>query len=361
MLRFLFRLFVTTFYRQHTGFFLFFFFIFFGVVNANSLVAYHRSLMDSSLRSPVILAGFCAAWLLYHLKATAWCRRLINSNEGNFLYLLQMLPREKQLTLYATVQTALYAPVLLYAAVLAAYGFHEGYEGSAVAVILFQVLILVLGTATLYRRLHSWLVPHRSLIPDLRWNRPKPFGLYILYHFSTTRRTLLLSLKAVSLALLYIVLVWNRDRYDNDSFVFFFLLILLLHTATAFEAVRFMEGGLAGWRNLPLSLARRATVYVLSYAVLLLPELAYGLWQGVNRVPLPVIGAYYGIAVASLFFLTAVQYSERMNAGEYVKVVFALAFVSIFALHAQAFLFWLGSLAVMGVLLFWNGFYKYEA
>ena len=360
MLRFLTKLFVYSFYRHNAGFFLFFFFVFFGVVNGGSLLAYHTSLVESMLRSPVILAGVFACWSLYHWKCTAWCRRLIDAPEGSFLSTVQALPPSRQLGLYATVHSLLYAPVAVYAAVVTVYGLRHHYTIAALAVALFQLLVIALGTGTLYRRLHSWTVPHRRFLPALHWKRPKPFPLYILYHFSTDRRALLLSLKALSGALLYIVLAWNHDALDNDSFIFFFLLILLAHTALAFGAVRFLEGPLALWRNLPLTLLYRAGVYVFTYAVLLLPELVYGLWLSGNLAPLLVIFAYYAIAVASLFFLTAVQYTERMEAGDYVKVVFALAFVSIFALHAAAFVVWMAILVVMGVLLFWSGFYRYE-
>jgi hypothetical protein len=360
MLRFLTKLFVVPFYRRNAGFFLFFFFFFFGVVQAGSLIAYHRSLMLSILQSPWVLTGVMTFWVLYHLKCTGWCLRIINSPAGSFLHSLQTLPLLTQVWLYAAVEVMLFAPVWIYALMLGGYGWRIGYLSSALAVGIFQLFIVALGTVTLYRRLNDWLTPPRSFSFRLLPRRPKPFTLVVLYYFAHQHKRLTLSLKALSGFLIYIVLILNREGYDNDSFIFFFQLILLTHTVFAFKAVRFLEGQLAIWRNLPLSLFYCAGVYALTYAVLLLPEAGYLLYAGYGLVPLNVMLAYYCIAFASLCLLTAVQYTESMNANEYVKVIFALVFVSTFSLHAQAFWVWALILFVMSVLLFWNGFYRYE-
>ena len=360
MQRFLTKLFVFSFYRSNAGFFLFFFFFFFGVVQAGSLLAYHRSLMLSILQSPVVLAAVLLLWLLYYVKCIGWCLRLVAAPEGSFLYSLASLPGAAQLRWYASVQVMLLAPVWIYVLTLAVYGWRIGYTGSAVAVLLLQVLLIALGTFTLYRRINNWITPPPSFTVRLLPRGPKPLHLVVLYYFAYEQKRLTLSLKALSGFLIYIALILNREGYDNDSFIFFFQLILLTHTVFAFKGVRFLEGQLAIWRNLPLSLAYRAGVYVLTYAVLLLPEAGYLFYAGYGLVPLPAMLAYYCIALLSLCFLTGVQYTEAMNANEYVKVIFALVFVSTFALHAQAFWIWASVLLVMAALLFWNGFYRYE-
>lgn len=63
---------------------------------------------------------------------------------------------------------------------------------------------------------------------------------------------------------------------------------------------------------------------------------------------------------ANLALLTAILYSEAQHRDEYLKACFGLVFVSIFFLHVQAFWFWIVVQSAMAVLLFVNGYYRFE-
>ncbi len=359
MIKTLTKLFIASFYKANTGFFLFFFFIFFGSVNGGTLISYHASLLTSILSSWVVLGGVFFFWALYQIKCSVFALRIINSPEGMFLYNMQAAPPKKQIAVYTFLQTSFYAPVLAYSIVAIGFGFKHGHSGPSLVIILFQLLVIACGTWVVYHRLNNWLAPKKTF--DIGIHLPKPFATYLLFHFISQRKMVMVALKVLSVILLYVVLILNGGKADNDSFLLFYLVILLGHFIAPFFAVQFMENDLTIFRNLPLRKMDYAMAYLLCYCLLLLPELTYLVLYAQSLLSLPQILAYYGVAIASLFLLTAIQYSEAMDRDEYMKVGFALFFVSIFALHIQAFVAWISVQFVIGVILFWTGFYKYEA
>jgi len=361
MLRFLTKLFVYPFYKSNAGFFLFFFFIFFGTVTSGTLVSYHQSLMLSFLSSPIILAGVMLLWLLYHFKCIAFCMKMINSGEGSFLYNFQTISSKTQLLLFFLLHLMMFLPVLAYAITAMAYGWTQGYYGSVASIGLFLIFICCLGSFTLYEIMNNWLRKKNSFSLDFFHKRPKSFLLFIVYYFLFEKKLLFLLLKTLSLALLYVALVLNKSGFDNDHFILFYLLILLAHAVFAYMSVQFLERRLAFYRNMPLRLIQFAAIYFVTYFLLFLPEFFYMVIHARGLMAFTTILAYSGIAFSTLCLLTAIQYSEHMNSNEYVKAVFGIFFVSTFALHAEAFLFWMIIQMTIAIILFVSGFYKYEA
>jgi hypothetical protein len=170
---------------------------------------------------------------------------------------------------------------------------------------------------------------------------------------------LLLILKTFALALLYLVLVLNKGKYTHDSFLLFYLLILLTHAILPYLAVDFIEKKFSAHRNLPVALWKQIAVFVLAFVLLLLPEAAYIVYQA-DAFLLEHRFMYYINWVSSLFLLTAVQYANASTKKEYVKACFGLLFFSIFALHAQAFWLWIVIQIIAAILLFISGYFSYE-
>ena len=357
MWRVLSKLFVQTFYRANAGFFLFFFFVFFGAVEGGQLVGYHLSLIKSILESGTVLVLILFCWLFYHLKCTASFLRIIDSHEGSFLHTLQTLNKSKQWPIFLALYVMVYAPVLSYSIVLVAVGWQRGFITTTLLVLLFQLFTTVLFTGIILYRLNNWLV-HFTL-PSFRLPFRKKLLLVVLQHFTHERKTALLVLKAFSLFLLYLVLVWNRGRYDNDSFLLFYLVIFLAHAALPWLAVQFIERSFPAYRNLPVPLVSRCSVFLLPYSVLVLPE-AVNLFYFGDALPVAHRLAYSINLPASLFLLTAFIYSEARSRDEYLKAAFLVLFVTLFVLHVQAFWWWIVVQGLIAAILFASGYYRYE-
>jgi hypothetical protein len=297
------KLFVASFYTANTGFFLFFFFIFFGTVNGGTLLSYHASLLTSILGSWQIMGGVFLFWALYEVKCLLFIFRVANSEEGHFVYNIQALPSRSQLLVYAGLQVLLYIPILVYSLVAIGFGLQKGYIFSALVIGAFQLLLVVTSSYIIYKRMNNWLKPRPK--HPLTIALPKTFVSYLLHHFSTERKLLLAGLKIFSVLLLYIVLVWNAGKGDNDSFLLFYLLILLSHFIIPFLSVQFFEKELSFSRNMPVKRTQYVLAYLITYTLLLLPEAIYLVLYGQSLVSPLQIFAYYLVAVASLFLLTA--------------------------------------------------------
>lgn len=357
MLSVLSKIFVRSFYRANTGFFLFFFFLFFGAVEGNSLPSYHLSLMNSILTSKVVLLLVLSCWLLYHLKCVSFFLKSINGAEGSFLINLQTISKQRQWVLYTVLYASVYAPVFAYGCILFVVGVKRGYEINAILVLLFQLVSIAIFTGVIYYRINNWL--QRITLPSFRFPLRKHFPLLLLFYFTTERKKFLFLLKGISLLLLYTILVWNKTRYDNDAFLYFYLVLLLIHSIVPYLSFQFFEKAFSVCRNLPISLSKRSVAFFLPYLLFFLPEVAYIFYQG-DAIPLSHKIAYSLNLPVSLFLLTAFLYSEAQSREEYLKATFALFFVSLFALHVQAFWFWIAIQVIVATILFVSGYYSFE-
>ena len=358
LLTFLIKLFVLQFYRTNAGFFLFFFFFFFGSVNSGSLVVYHMSLVASMLQSPVVLTGVYIFWFLYFLKCILYCKKIINSKEGIFLYNLQALSCNGQCFAVFLIYTLMYAPVLFYSLIVAAVGITKGYYFVTSAIIIFQGCLCWLAVFVL-RREFNRLSNRTFSIRRQVWNH-LPFEIFILQYLFSEKKRLLWSIKAFSFFLIFIMLVLNKDNFNHDSFLLFYQMVILVHAAIPFLAIQFLEKHLSFYRNLPVRLFHRAFVFMVTYCILMIPEMLYMLWNSGHVISFNAVMLYFATAIATLFLLTAILYSGSLKAGDYVKVVFMLIFISIFAFHAQSYILWLSLEVVMATILFFNGYYQYE-
>lgn len=357
MLSVLSKLFVRQFYRANTGFFLFFFFLFFGAVEGSSLLTYHLSLIKGILQSTITLLLVMTCWTLYHFKCIGYFFKIINSAEGNFLVNFQALGKGVQRRLCLALYASVYLPVLVYGVIAFFVGLRMGYTKSATFLLGYHLLTVLLFSGFLLFRFNHWL--ERIKLPALRLPIRKQFLFYLFHQLTTRQRKLFLVLKCFCLFLLYVILVWNRGKYDNDAFLFFYLVIFLAHAVVPYLAVQFFEKEFVVSRNLTVTLLQRALAYFLPYVLLVLPEAFYILYQASSFSFDHKLGYIINLPV-SLFLLTAIQYSGAQNREEYIKAFFVLAFASLFAFHVQSFLFWIAAQFVVSVILFGTGYYSFE-
>jgi hypothetical protein len=331
--------------------------VFFASVPGGTMIKYHSDIMHGILGSVVTVSLVLFCWLLYHFKCTIFLLKIIDSQEGSFLYAAQAVTKRRQWLTYFVVYTVLYAPVFIYAIVLSIVGFRTGFLLNASIILLFQVVSLVVYTSIIHYRLNNWISEIK--VPSIDVHYKKTFLFYNVFYFVIQKRTLFLAIKAFSLLMLYIVLVWNKGKYTSDSFLLFYLVVLMGHAIIPYLSVQFMEKNFAVSRNLPVPLLNRAVVFLVPYVLLLLPEMAYILYHA-QAFSIEHRLAYYVNLIASLFLLTAVQYSDAFNRNEYLKASFGLFFISIFAIHIQTFWTWIVIQVVISFILFRTGYYRYE-
>ncbi len=97
---------VSKFYEQNAGFFLFVFFLMFGIVESSQLVSYHLSLIAGIIESTVFLAVVCTGWLIYMAKCLQFVLSRLDLPENEFLFRLGMMDRTESIQRHFSERTA---------------------------------------------------------------------------------------------------------------------------------------------------------------------------------------------------------------------------------------------------------------
>jgi hypothetical protein len=357
------KIIVDPFYQKNTGFFLFFFFLFFGTVDPNSIVAFHLSIIQSILTSLITLSCLLFLWTLYNYKCTSFVYKTLKSEEGQFIYLLQALSDKRQLIVIASIQLLLLIPLLIYIATVLTVAIKQGLLVHALLLLLFSLTIW-LGSSFYYASLinKSW---KRSITffnkPLFTNKKPRKLQLLLLHYMIKQKLKQLLLLKLLSFSCFYIALVWNHDKFNHDSLVLFLVVILTTHSILPFQFVQFFEKKMLFIRNLPLNSSVIFIAYYIAIAFLFLPELVYLIITGNTLLPLTQLLAVYFCLVHTLLIYTAVQYSGKIDQNEYVKIIFGISFISIFFFNKESYWSWGILLLTMATLLFFTNYKGYEA
>ena len=333
---FLVKVLVKQFYIINAGFFLFLFFLFFGVVNGGTLITYHQSLILGMLGSPIFMAVVWAAWLLYNVKCFLFCTSTIKTAESIYLFSLKAISKVNQLLLYGFICTLLYLPVLLYAVFVVYMAIKKSMLLTALLVSVYQLLMITISTIVVYNAInHNNITNRFKKILDAvtaAYSIPIGYKGFLTAHIFHSKKMAFAVVKIFSILLLSVSFIRNGDSFDADFFSIFFQLILTAHAMLVFYCVHFSETQLQFSRNLPLALPAIASIYLFTYCILLLPELVFMLINNHGNLPIMHIIILYGTAAATLFLYTGMLYASGLNMERFMFLVF-ISFIMIFFLQ----------------------------
>ncbi len=361
---FLISVIVKQFYIINAGFFLFFFFIFFGVVNGSQLISYHYSLISGMVISPVFMAIVWAGWLLYNAKCITYCTTTIQADDSTYIFALKATSTSVQWPVYLFISLLLYMPVLVYSGFVVAIAFTKSAWVTGMFTLLFQLLMILLNAFALNTAINrnNIINPVKKITQALAqlYNIPYRHSTFLLGHIFHSKKMAFAAVKIFSVALLSVSFIRNGDHFDADFFGIFFQLILTGHAVLVFYCVSFNESHLHFSRNTPLALFRIAAMYLLTFCVLLLPELLFMLINNHGNLPVMHIAELYLTAIATLFFYTATLYACGLNMERLMLFVF-VSFLVIFFLQksGEQLLLMLGILAA-GAAVFRTHYYSFE-
>jgi len=259
------------FYERNSGFFLFIFFMMFGVVESTQIVNYHLSLIYGMISSPIFLAIVCLLWSLYMIKCVAFFCQVLSLPENSFLRSLNILRPAKQFKFVLYSITLIYIPVIIYTLLIIVISFRA--EENAVALLItgFHGLLIFAGIRIILSRLNSTR-PSRLVPPEIRWPWPKPFEFFYLSLLTSKLKTVLFITKIFSFSAIILFMRIPLDHYEYRTAAMGLLFGLAAHTVIIFEFRKLEDHSFLFARSLPLSMLRRWTYLIIIYALLLLPE-----------------------------------------------------------------------------------------
>ncbi len=354
------QLFIVRFYKLNAGLFLVAFIALFGIMSGIDTINFHHALMRAITGSASNMLIAFVVFGLYNFKCISFSLKEIQKPENDFLYQVQGISNLRQIAQYTWCHTSLYLPVLLYGVIAALIGFKEGHIMLATSMLLWQVTMCVAGAYITFHQLNTtWKYPAIRL-PEINLIKNRDYYFYLLYHSLYNRKGAIIGIKILSLLLLQFMVALNSDKPSRENVCFLILLCIATHALLPVYFADFQEKQLGFMRNMPLSLFKRYALYLVTYALLFLPELLFLLWNEKNVLPLPVIFALYALAIGRLMLYSSLQYLKTLTLDKYTGLVFGMFFVTLVLLAAVNL--WLVSGLEFGlsIILFRWLYYKYE-
>ncbi len=315
---------VKNFYRQQTGFFLFVFLFFFGVVAPSMQLAYHYALIRGMLEAPVFMALVWLAWLGYAVKVYRFVSAMLTVPECFFLQKLRTLSRVRVFARFLGVQALLLLPVWSYALIVAAVGWHKKAFATVLEMLLYVALLVVLGAmAYIWRLWHP--EDQQGQLSSRAGRRVVPYWSILLRYLLAENKALLAGIKLFSCSVLYLMLrMQSPADYDCRMPYFVFSLALFGH-GLLFYRCREMETTRMRWyRALPVPLIKRFAQPGLFCALLLLPEIATLAWLTPNPIRVTDAFSFIVSAYSLLLLLYSLLCTVPFATGDYLKLCLVL-------------------------------------
>ncbi len=354
------RVLVSHFYKVNAGFFLFGFFVLFGL--PYQVVSFHLSLIAGIIESGVFLAFVMLIWLLYNFKCIDYVLKQLRLPSQLFLFSLNNLSNKKIYLYMLYIQVLVYMPVLAYAFVIASMAVKKHAYTCTILVILFNIIA---STATAFLYFISIqrkpLINAVFLLPSINLSLKKPFFLIPLYHLWYDRKQMLFISKFFSLLLLYgFMNLYEPDHYDIRPLQLCMLLVVASQTAMVFQIKEFEEEYLSFNRNLLLKTIGRFAGMFVMYALLLLPEFilllrGYSIHFTLADYPQLVL-----MPVAVLSILHVTLYLDNINMNQFMRIVFGVLAGCFFILLCNPGTMFAACILILAFILYNSYYYSYE-
>lgn len=353
------RVLVFHFYRVNAGFFFFWFFVLFGA--PAQVLGFHLSLIQGMIQSAVFLAGVIFIWFLYTLKCINYTIKQLNDPRQNFLIVLNTLSDKKQFRYMLFVHIQIYLPVFAYAAIVAVIAGRQGFYESVLAVILSNIILIILSVV-IYRHYLQKKSLHIS-IPQTKlfYSFSKPLYTIPLWFIWKKRKQMLLVTKLFSLLLLYAFInLYKPDSPDIRPILLIMMLIAMAHCTIVSHIRSFEETYLSFWRTFPIPILVRFGFLLITYSILLLPELLF-IWKG-YPVHFTIAGfaQLYLLAVALLSFYHSLLLMNDIDQDSYFRIVFITGAVLFFIILYNPGIFLPVVVVGLSGILFASHFYTFE-
>jgi len=316
---------VKTFYREHAGFFLFVFLVFFGVVQPSTQLYFHYALIRGILEAPAFMALVAVAWALYGLRVRRFILQTLGAPESLFLYKANAGP-PRQLTAQC-VQTAaaLLGPVIGYAAIIIAVAIARNVPGKALAVAVYIAVLIAFITGEMRRRLR-YPGNATSARGDKRSSgRRIPYASILLRFLLVENKGVIAAVKIFSLGMLYLLLrLQTPEDYDLRMSFLVYSLALFGHGILLFRCRRLETTRLAFYRALPVHAINRVSQYALFGITLLLPEMILLGWLTPHPIKTIDAAIFAAGGYILLLALNAILLVRSLTAVEYLKLCLVL-------------------------------------
>lgn len=308
-------------YRQNAVFIFAVMMFSFGFMRAEE----HKTIIKSALTLPSLLGFIFIAWALHALKVILFSLRMFESKNNEFLYHIRLFSPLKRYLALGLMQLSLLQLTVLYSLWMIKIGIEQSKFLETSAIIGFNILLVIVGIIVYeYRIKHPNVVrsspkPIQNLLS--RFKTP-PYLFFIRYLFAKQPVLLLLSKLFSCFMLIGVCSLYPTDAYDERLLALGGLFAAAGHTVFCQQFFYYENQFLSFSRNLPIILHRRILGYLLTYSLLLIPELIVLLRN------LPEGVSYFFALQLTIFILSMIflnhhtQYINNLSNDAYLQRLF---------------------------------------
>lgn len=299
------KILIRAFYREHAGFFLFVFLLFFGIVQPSTQLYFHYALIRGILLTPAFMGLVAFAWLLYGLRLRRFVRQTLEAPDAIFLYKLNAQSPSRVMPQCLRVTAALFLPVIGYALIIFAVAStlnprvaptavpaHPATAApahplsavpahpltAALALLTYVAALITFTTLHLRNRLRYPGVAAPAAKPKKSPLRV-PYWSILFRFLLAENKAVLAAVKIFSCSLLYLLLrVQTPDDYDLRMPFLAYSLALFGHGILLYRCRRIETTRLLFYPALPVPRIRRFGQSALFTALLLVPETVVLAW-----------------------------------------------------------------------------------
>lgn len=351
---------VNHFYKINSGFFVFGFFVLFGL--PFSPLAFHISLITGIIQSPVFLFCVMLTWLLYNLKCIDYILKQLSGPKQNFLFCLNSLSLRKIYQCMLYVQALVYMPVLFYSTAIAWLAFKKEQYACMIEVLLFNVIV-VSSTAIIYviGIQKRDLLKRKIFLPAIDTTISKPFFLIPLLFVWNERKQMLFVTKVFSLLLLFgFMQLYVPEQYDIRPLQLLLLITAASHSTIVYEIRAFEEEYLSFTKNLPVTIVARFIRMVGMYTLLMLPELLF-LFKGFQvHFTITDYPQLLLMVIALLCLFHVVLLLDQTNMEQMMRIVFGIIAACFFIILYNPGLLLPVPVMLLVFVLYNSYYYNYE-
>lgn len=358
------KIFTQRFYIQNTGFFLVFFYLLFGVVNAGNLLNYHKALMLGFLGNNTFLLLALLLWTSYALKCAGFMLKTLGSQGYDFLYpTMGSIERSSRRRIWFMLQTAIYMPVLVYAAIALVMAVQRHYYLSASLLVIVNIANCIWPVFLYERKLAKPDVTFFTGYLQRWFNRhfSKPPVLFFLYELFANFPVRIVSTKLFSAGVLWLTfLIMSQGHYfDLRGLQLGVMVSVLIHMQLMVHHRAFDDTYLNFMENLPIPLFTHYMRQIGVYVLMFLPEMVIITVHAYTKTSVTGLLTVFATALSLLVLFRVMLYFPRMNPEIHVRYTMLTSFIVLFMILGYYEWLAIGLLQAASAMIFFKKYRQY--
>lgn len=348
------------FYRRNAGFFLFIFFLLFGLQPGfKQTLEFHYVMIEGISTSINFYFIALIIWVLYTLKVIHFYNGCIKNKSYKFLQNINASNPTNRFYQLFLMQLQLLFPVLFYGLAAIVVAFINNHLRGGVAVTFTLISLSFITTSVIYFLLQKSKRKEMGIsIPSFRLSNN--LFTFLLKFIFNEQFIILLILKTITFSCLYFFVKTDSQVFEERMLWLLYITSLIGHCIIVYRNYKFIETKMSFYRNLPVKPFQTLISLFGVYFILLIPEIwalkGFAIQQGdvINYLWMILTGP------TLLLLLHCLLYTDDMKMEGFLQLLFGVWIVSVFIslsswhwLLPSIFLF-------MAIIIFFTSYHGFE-